>query len=118
MGYTELISLYRLSRWQDTAILGVSYTGSWVCDTALIECTLSLGKTQGGSGFQREGYKGPMGDKESQFTSNLGLRWTIPVTAGGSQVSKRGIQQGEYSKGKCAMYSCVLNSCSCTYWND
>jgi hypothetical protein len=86
----------------------VSYTGSWVCDTALIECTLSLGKTQGGSGFQREGYKGPMGDKGSQFTSNLGLRWTIPVTAGGSQVSKRRIQQGESSKGKCAMYSCVL----------
>ncbi len=27
--------------------------------------------------------------------SNLGLRWTIPVTAGGSQVSRRGIQQGE-----------------------
>jgi hypothetical protein len=39
--------------------------------------------------------------------SNLGLRWTIPITAGGSQVSKRGIQQGEYSKGKCAIYSCV-----------
>jgi hypothetical protein len=42
-----------------------------------------------------------MGDKGSQFTSNLGLRWTIPVTAGGSQVSKReytvarGTQQGE-----------------------
>jgi hypothetical protein len=83
----------------------VSYTGSWVCDTALIECTSSLGKTQGGSEFQREGYKGPMGDKGSQFTSNLGLRWTIPVTAGGSQVSKRGIQQRESSKGKCAMYS-------------
>ncbi len=60
-----------------------------------------------GLGFRREGHKGPMGDKGSQFTSNLGLRWTIPVTAGGSQVSKRGIQQGEYSKGKCAMYSCV-----------
>ncbi len=27
--------------------------------------------------------------------SNLGLKWTIPVTAGGSQVSRRGIQQGE-----------------------
>ncbi len=54
-------------------------------------------KTQEGSGFQGEGYKGTMGDKGSQFTSNLGLRWTIPVTAGGSQVSKR-----EYSKGTTA----------------
>jgi hypothetical protein len=86
----------------------VSYTGNWVCDIALIGRTLGLGKTQGGSGFRREGYKGPMGDKGSQFTSNLGLRWTIPITAGGSQVSKRGILQGEYSKGKCATYSCIL----------
>ncbi len=73
----------------------MSYTGNWVCDIALIGCTLSLGKTREESGFQREGYKGTMGDKGSQFTSNLGLRWTIPVTAGGSQVSKREIQQGE-----------------------
>jgi hypothetical protein len=86
----------------------VLYTEEWVCDIVLIECTSSLGKTQEGSGFRREGYKGPMGDKGSLFMSNLGLRWTIPVTAGGSQVSKRGIQQGEYSKGKCAMYSCVF----------
>ncbi len=77
----------------------MSYTRNWVCDIALIGCTLSLGKTQEGSGFQGEGYKGTMGDKGSQFTSNLGLRWTIPVTAGGSQVSKR-----EYSKGKYAVY--------------
>ncbi len=67
----------------------VSYTRNWVCDIALIGCTLSLGKTREGSGFQGEGYKRTMGDKGSQFTSNLGLRWTIPVTAGGSQVSKR-----------------------------
>jgi hypothetical protein len=80
-------------------VIIVSYTRNWVCDIALIGCTLSLGKTQEGSGFQREGYKGTMGDKGSQFTSNLGLRRTIPVTAGGSQVSKR-----EYSKGKYAVY--------------
>jgi hypothetical protein len=72
----------------------VSYTRNWVCDIALIGCTLSPGKTQGGSGFQGEGYKGTMGDKGSQFMSNLGLRWTIPVTAGGSQVSKREIARG------------------------
>jgi hypothetical protein len=95
----------------------VSYTRKWVCDIALIGCTLSLGKTQEGPGFQGGGYKGTMGDKGSQFTSNLGPRWTNPVTAGGSQVSKR-----EYSKGNTARgntpYIYVLDSCSCTYWND
>jgi hypothetical protein len=96
----------------------VSYTGNWVCDIALIGCTLSLGKTREGSGFRREGYKGTMGDKGSQFTSNLGLRWTIPVTAGESQVIKREYSKGKYSKGKCAMCSRLCNSCSCTYWND
>ncbi len=44
-------------------ITPVSYTGKWVCDIALIGCIFSLGKTQGGSGFQGEGYKGTMGDK-------------------------------------------------------
>ncbi len=68
----------------------VSYTGNWVCDTALIGCTLGLGKTREGSGFRREGYKGTMGDKGSQFTSNLGLRWTIPVTAGGKGNAAKG----------------------------
>ncbi len=29
-----------------------------------------------------------------QFTSNLGLRWTILVTAGGCQVSKEGVSKG------------------------
>jgi hypothetical protein len=32
------------------------------------------------------------GGQEGQFTSNLGLRRTIPVTAGGCQVSRKGIQ--------------------------
>ncbi len=45
------------------AILTVLYTEDWVCHIALIECTLSLGKTQEGSGFRREGYKGPMGKR-------------------------------------------------------
>ncbi len=49
-----------------------------------------------------------MGDKGSQFTSNLGLRWTIPVTAGGFQVSKEGISKGKLKQGECAMYRCVL----------
>jgi hypothetical protein len=47
------------------ATVSVLYTEEWVCDIALIECTLSLGKTQEGSGFRRGGHKGPMGDKGS-----------------------------------------------------
>jgi hypothetical protein len=42
----------------------VSYTRKWVCDIALIGCTLGLGKKEG-SGFQGEGYKGTMGDSGS-----------------------------------------------------
>ncbi len=56
--------------------------------------------------------------KQGQFTSNLRQRWTIPVTAGGCQVSgkgakgskgesargARGISKG--SKGNRAMYIC------------
>jgi hypothetical protein len=34
------------------------------------------------------------GAKRGQFTSNLRLRWTIPVTAGGCQVSRRGHKGG------------------------
>ncbi len=55
--------------------------------------------------------------KRGQFTSNLRGRWTIPVTTGGCQVSRRGHKRdtkgskgkparGEKSKGKCAMYIC------------
>jgi hypothetical protein len=51
--------------------------------------------------------------KWGQFTSNLRLRWTIPVTAGGCQVSRRGHkgetkgrQRGAKSHGNCAMYIC------------
>ncbi len=53
--------------------------------------------------------------KWGQFTSNLRLRWTIPVTAGGCQVSRRGHKggaRGEKSKGKCPMYICNCISCS------
>jgi hypothetical protein len=60
---------------------------------------IELRETQGGLGFWREGYKGPTGDEMGQFTSNLGLRWTIPVTAGGCQVSREGISKGKYSEG-------------------
>ncbi len=57
---------------------------------ALIRCTLGSGKSEKGLGFWRGGHKGVMGDKGEQFTDNLGPRWTIPVTTGGCQVSRRG----------------------------
>ncbi len=57
--------------------------------------------------------------KWGQFTSNLRLRWTIPVTAGGCQVSRSGhkgeLARGEKSKGKRAMYICNCISCA-TEW--
>jgi hypothetical protein len=55
------------------------------------------GRVQGANG----------GQKGVSFTSNLGLRWTIPVTAGGSQVSKR-----EYSKGNIARGNTPCTVCS------
>jgi hypothetical protein len=56
---------------------------------ALIRCTLGSGKSEEGLGFWRGGHKGTMGNEGEQFTDNLGPRWTIPVTTGGSQVSRR-----------------------------
>ncbi len=51
-----------------------------VRNVVLIKCTLDLGKPKKGWDFEREGTWD--GEKwVSLFTSNLGLRWTIPVTA-------------------------------------
>ena len=41
-----------------------------------------------------EGCTGTMGDEKGQFTSNLRGGRTIPVTAGGRQVSGKGVQRG------------------------
>ncbi len=78
----------------------MSYTKGWVCDVALIEYTLGSGETQEGLGIWKGGHKGPMGDKGSQFTSNLGLRWTIPITTGGCQVSRKGNSKGNSKQGE------------------
>ncbi len=57
------------------------------------------------------------GSKWGQFTSSLRGRWTIPVTAGGCQVSGRGHKgevkgswQGEQED--CAMYICDCVVCA------
>jgi hypothetical protein len=43
-----------------------------------------------------------MGNKGEQFTDNLGPRWTIPVTTGGCQVSRRrGLARGNIARGTC-----------------
>jgi hypothetical protein len=68
----------------------------------------------GFGGLEGVGQLGEGWGKWGQFTSNLRPRWTIPVTAGGCQVSGRGhkgetkgSQQGEgKSKGNSAMYIC------------
>ncbi len=55
--------------------------------------------------LERVGQLGEGWGKWGQFTSNLRGRWTIPVTAGGCQVSRggykgetKGNQQGEREK--------------------
>jgi hypothetical protein len=61
--------------------------------------------------------------KRGQFTSNMRGRWTIPVTTGGCQVSRREHKgntkgskgkpaRGEKSKGKCATYICNCIVCA------
>ncbi len=70
---------------------------------ALIKSTLGPGNP-GGLGIWRERVQGGNGGQRGQFTSNLGLRWTIPVTTGGCQVVEVGIIGGG------AMYRMYRNS--------
>ncbi len=59
-----------------------------------------LGTGNWGSGnLGRVGQLGEGWGKRGQFTSNLRGRWTIPVTAGGCQVSRRG-HKGEAKRDK------------------
>ncbi len=51
----------------------VSYTGSWVCDTALIGYTLSLGKTQGGVGIPEGRAQGANGGQRELVYEQLGI---------------------------------------------
>ncbi len=51
--------------------------------------------------------------KWGQFTSSLRLRWTIPVTAGGCQVSRRGHKGG--AKGKPARGEETRGIAPCIY---
>ncbi len=56
----------------------------------------------GSGNLEGRGRVGEGWGKWGQFTSNLRPRWTIPVTAGGCQVSKRGYKgetKGELAKG-------------------
>jgi hypothetical protein len=75
-------------------------------------------------GVWEGGELGELWGKWGQFTSNLRPRWTIPVTTGGFQVSRRGLKGKERggSKGRLnarerAMYKCISNSCQCIYLN-
>ncbi len=53
---------------------------SQIRDVVLMNVYLDLGNP-GGSGFRNEGYMNKGREWEDQFTSNLGTRWTDPVTA-------------------------------------
>ncbi len=79
-----------------------------------------LGAGRWGSG--NLGGVGQLGEgwgKRGQSTSNLRGRWTIPITTGGYQVSRRGTKgckggtaRGRKSKWECAMYMSLY--CMCT----
>jgi hypothetical protein len=78
---------------------------------------IESGETQEGSGFRREGYKGPMGDKRELVYEQPGIEvddschsWREPST-----VSRREYSKGNTARGNvpCAVVYC--NSCSCTY---
>ncbi len=75
---------------------------------------IEFGENPRGVGIPEGRVQGDNGGKRGQFTSNLGLRRTIPVTAGGSQVSKR----GSTARGNVSSAVTYHNSCPCTYWND
>jgi hypothetical protein len=67
-------------------ILIVSYTGKGL-GCVLIKSTLGFREIQGG---RDAGTNGEQWGTKRQFTSNLGLKRTTRITAGGRQVSQRG----------------------------
>ncbi len=84
----------------------------WVRNVVLIKCTFGSGKPKGGSGFWVGGYMSQVREQGSQFTSNLGTRWTDPVTKGGFQVSRKGFK-GEQMGAKEIWH--VYNPCLVVY---
>ncbi len=64
---------------------------------------IGLGEIQERVGIlEGGGTGGSKGNKGEQFTDNLGPRWTIPVTTGGCQVSRRGgLAKGNVARGTC-----------------
>jgi hypothetical protein len=72
----------------------------WTANASIVPRSSLLGAGQ--LGFWEAGKGGWVnwvkGYKRGQFTDNLGPRWTIPVTSGGSQVSGRG-HKGELVRG-------------------
>jgi hypothetical protein len=56
----------------------------------------------GSGNLERVGQLGEGWGKRGQFTSNLRGRWTIPVTTGGCQVSRKEYkgEQGRTSQGR------------------
>ncbi len=80
-------------------------------------------------GFWEFGKGGSMGEgwgKRGQFTSNLRGRWTIPITTGGCQVSRRGCRGNTKGcKGTTARGRKANGNAPCIYvivlyvqWND
>ncbi len=83
----------------------VSELMGWVRNVVLINVYLDL-ENPGGSGLRVGGYMSQVREWGSKFTSNLGTRWTDPVTARRVPSNQRRVERGaKGSKGKYAMYS-------------
>jgi hypothetical protein len=65
---------------------------------------IGFGEIRERVGILEGGIQWSNGEQGEQFTDNLGPRWTIPVTTGGCQVSrKKGASKGDCSKGSVHM---------------
>jgi hypothetical protein len=86
---------------------------SQVRDVILMNVYLDLGNS-GGSGFWNGGYMTQGREMGSQFMSNLGTRWTDPITARRVQVRKEaanGEQKGMEKSKKQGDYSGLIVIC-------
>ncbi len=84
--------------------IGVSELIGLVRNVVLINVYLDL-ENQGGSGFRVGGYMSQMREWRSQFTSNLGTRWTDPITA--TRVPSKWRRGARGSKGEQGEYACT-----------
>ncbi len=96
----------------------VLYTEDWVCDVALIECTLSPGKSKRGWDSGREGTRGQWGTKVVSLRATWYWGGRFLSQLEGAKYVKRGLARGNAAKGNAPCTVVYCDSRSCTYWNN